>query len=126
VHHFKIIPVAICLSFLFAGEAICVDQDAYIDSLQLELRSCHNDSVRVDLMNLLANEYYSRCAFSQSFDFADQAKNLAYQIQYDRGLAISYHRLGRISFLKNKYDKANHYFNIARQISERTGNQLMI
>ncbi|WP_025665489.1 tetratricopeptide repeat protein [Aquimarina megaterium] len=88
-----------------------------IDSLLQELKTKVSDKEKVDVYNLLADQYTSTDS-TKTFNYANQAINLAQQIKYTEGVADAYYQIAWATMLSKKYEKSAKIFQKVVDISQ--------
>jgi tetratricopeptide (TPR) repeat protein len=98
--------------FIFALQHSAAGQRSTIDSLQEILKTTREDSNKVNILNALSYELlYSNT--DTTIYFATLAKNLSEQLNYSRGIASAYLRLGQAYNNKGSYDQSQLYLSKA-------------
>lgn len=98
--------------------------DKQLDSLTALLKTSKEDSAQVDLLNQLSKQLLNTGA-EKSFDYAQQAVNLAGKLNYSTGLAYAYKYLGIGYFNRGDYMNAlKHYelsLDVFKSIDDKRG-----
>ena len=89
-----------------------------IDSLQSILQDTPIDTLQVDVLNELAWIYRNN-NYQKSFEYGNQARELADKHKYDKGLATAHNRLGLVCQSRGKYLKALNHYRIALKIEKK-------
>lgn len=113
---------AIC--FLFAFQVQFAQQDSVrrIDSLTQTLKKPMHDTVKVQTLIALAEEYYVN-APSKAMAFCNQAKDLSEKIRYDDGMTNAYGWMAYLYEQEGKINLALRYNYKALAIAKKTGNK---
>ncbi|WP_323788893.1 tetratricopeptide repeat protein [Psychroserpens sp.] len=120
-----------CTSFLFfilllSYSTLALSQEKVIDSLENVLRyHKQNDTTKVNLLNKLAYRY-SSFDIVKADEKAQEALDLAKQLNFKRGEAKSYIRFGYNHIKKSEKDKAELLANKALKLCEEINNQACI
>ena len=99
--------LSILISISFCWTTIYTQSETLIDSLLSELENVDKqiDTHYVDLLNELAWQYRKK-DIDKALEYATQSLEHAMRLQYLKGEADAYNRLGVIYKNKNQYDKA--------------------
>ncbi len=90
-----------------------------IDSLQILLAKHKTaDTVKVNLLNDIAWEYFSKSEFEKQLNFAQKAYNLALELDYKKGEIKSLNYMGHYYKTKPDYTLALEYFQKTLKVSE--------
>lgn len=98
----------ISLFLFFSYFLIAQNERQVIDSLLLELDNS-NDATKVEALNELSRNYW-QISLDSSFYFANEALNLAHIIQYKKGIADAYNRIGNVYFYQKDNKKALEFY----------------
>jgi tetratricopeptide (TPR) repeat protein len=103
--------------FLYQSGGIAQSQ---IEELKMKLDTVRHDTLRVQLLNALAEEhvYFDQDKIK---DLANQALEISEEILYRKGIALSYQNLGTYHRVKGFYEEAIDYYFLALQIMEELG-----
>jgi signal transduction histidine kinase len=124
--YIKINPVrSIFLSVILLSISAAALCQSRIDSLETELQKEHPDSVKVQILVQLSNEY-EYTDFQKSRQLATVAVKLAEDKNLDKGKIISYHNIGTLYTLSGDYSTALRYDNLALQQSMTTNDSANI
>lgn len=94
---------------LFLGCALCmcmVLRAQKTDSLLQVLQTAQPDTNKVVLLNSLVYEYTALGNYDEALQYGAKALALAKQLNYKRGEAVAYKKIGRIYFSKGDYAQA--------------------
>lgn len=95
-------------SIIFFTNSFSQNREA--DSLLSLLNKADADTARVDLLNQLAVSYFDTSP-EEARKYSDEAKNIAEEAEYTRGLAYALKNIGIIYFLNADYVQALTYWN---------------
>src|SRR4051812_30879351 len=88
------------LSLLWRGEILA--QNKKIDSLQVLLKKDKLDTNKINHFNQLSIEYKNARLYDTAIDYANSALQLALKLNFKKGMAISYTKIGNVyDFLCN-------------------------
>ena len=104
-----------CLLF---ASSLCYSQQHYVDSLENLVKTTPNDTTKVWLLNRLVTTLREGDN-NKALGYANQAKELAEALKYERGLAWALENLGWLSYRKGDDSKAFELATEALKISER-------
>ncbi|PKP36796.1 MAG: hypothetical protein CVT98_07045 [Bacteroidetes bacterium HGW-Bacteroidetes-15] len=91
-------------------------QNSAVDSLENILQNINSDdTVKVNLLNELANEYY-RTDINKTLSYAIEADSLSSKLNYSKGKAESLRVIGRYFWRMSEYNQALKYFEESLQI----------
>lgn len=99
------LPFIIILLNIYILPCILIAQTARIDSLKRELSRNVPDTNKVDILNALVAELYSR-APEQSLQYAREALTRSEQSGHKKSLARSYQSMGTVLYSRADYAKA--------------------
>lgn len=98
------------LAIFLLSSAILKAQNMYVvDSLNSVLESKVDDTVKIMVLGSLAYEWQNNNP-TKSLAFAQQALQLAQEINYPKGIAEGNHRTGNVYFTLGKYSRAMDYY----------------
>jgi len=80
-------------------------QNAKIDSLQRELEKTGEDTMRVNILNILSKSYYS-IDIEQMGEYSRKSIELASKLNFNKGLMQAYNSMGIYYDLKGEIDNA--------------------
>ena len=106
------------ISLLFLSRFAVAQNPKTIDSLQKVLKTNISDTQKVDVYNLMAEEY----RFSDSVKVAHyttQAMRLAKKINYPAGIADALYFLGWITMIQGHYSQATEFYRQALQTAQK-------
>ena len=107
---------SILLFSLLALQHIAAPQDNAIDSMRSILKTAGEDTSKVNILNALSYELlYSNT--DTTIHLATQAKELAEKLNYPKGVASAYLRLGQAYNNLGSYDQSQRYLSNALDIS---------
>jgi tetratricopeptide (TPR) repeat protein len=98
-------------------------QTRTIDSLEKVLQTQDEDTSKVNTLNELAYEFTTNVDFRKSFQFANQAISLAEKINYKKGKALAFCRLGISYGWHNNIAEADKNFNTALKLYQEIGDK---
>ena len=108
---------SIFLFCLVALQLIAAAQSHTIDSLRLQLKTAKEDTNKVNILNTLSYELlYSNT--DTTILLANQAKNLAEKLKYQKGVASAYLRLGQAYNNLGSYEESQE--NLFKALSHST------
>jgi len=84
---------------------LCRGQDPQSDSLKAVIATTPNDTNKVNLLNELSRQYLSNEP-QQAIPYAEEARDLASTLKYDKGLAFAFKNLGIAYYQQSMYVKA--------------------
>jgi tetratricopeptide (TPR) repeat protein len=120
----KSLPNRIFLFVLFFLNAfIGHAQNKTIDSLQRVLQIETEDTSKVNTLNELAYEFTISADSQKSFQFARQAISLAEKINYKKGKALAFFRIGICYGSQGNLPEANKDLNIALKLYQDIGDK---
>jgi serine phosphatase RsbU (regulator of sigma subunit) len=128
-HNNKIfIPFIIFYFFSFcwgSSDKNCFAQNKKIDSLQNFLKTAKEDTLKVNSLNLLAQQYINVGTYSRGDTLTQQAMKLAERLNFKKGIADSYSTLGgSLSYQGRNYDALKNYFTslkIRKELGDKKG-----
>ena len=88
-----------------------------IDSLLNELKTTKEDTIKVNLLNTLSWEYHYS-DYDKANEYAQQALQLSNKVNYKKGVATSFYRIGIVHHLRGNYAKALEYYQKSLIIKE--------
>jgi len=91
---------------LIANQLYSMSQDISIDSLKSKLVTQNEDTLKVNTLNALADKLY-RSEPSEALGYAIQAKELAENLHYDKGLAFAFKNIGLDYYMLGNYVEAS-------------------
>ncbi len=100
----KNINLFLITSFLFFAEKVLFAQN--IDSLVQLIKIGKEDTNKIKTLNTLTSAYINNGSYDDALHCANQAKALAQQLNFKRGEAIAFNKIGRIYFSKGDYAEA--------------------
>jgi tetratricopeptide (TPR) repeat protein len=103
----------------FIGHA----QTKTIDSLQKALQSLKEDTGKVNTLNELAYEFTLRDDSPKTLQFAREAISLAEKINYKKGKALGFFRIGLCYTLQSNLPEANKNLNLALKLYQEIGDR---
>lgn len=106
---------------LFIGSLCAHAQQQKADSLKALLQNAAADTTRVNLLIDLTRELYRAGSFQSALQKAKEARLLAEQLNYAKGVGNAWLVSGYAYIRKSEYDSALLEFNHAKQIFEHTG-----
>src|SRR6186997_201970 len=104
-----------CLLF---ASSLCYSQQHYVDSLENLVKTTPDDTTKVWMLNRLVTTLREGDN-NKALGYANQAKELAEALKYERGLAWALENLGWLSYRKGDDSKAFELATEALKISER-------
>jgi tetratricopeptide (TPR) repeat protein len=108
---------------LFLNAFIGHAQTKTIDSLQKDLQTRKEDTNKVNTLNELAYEFTNNADPQKSLRFANQAISLAEKINYKKGKALAFLRLGVSYAWHNNFAEAGKNFNTALILYQEIGDK---
>lgn len=99
-----VLRTLIC-AFLFLPPLFCYSQQNQIDSLENLVKTTPNDTTKVWLLNHLVSTLREGDN-NKALKYAGEARDLAQQLKYHRGLAWALENLGWLSYRKGDYATA--------------------
>ena len=113
------------------GFGLLVAQQSNIDSLLTILKTVKADTVRINILNKLSQQYIDMCSYEQAIQYAQQAEQSAGKlfitdgIGYKKGMADALSNMGFIYWNQGKYEKALEKslkaFKIYEEIGDKKG-----
>ncbi len=113
----------IALTFMFS--AYCQNQSA-IDSLENILRTAKADTIKVNNLILMCDEYLKISDYENAMQYAESALLLAKTLDYKKGIARSYDNIGWINEEQHNYQKAEENYLEAMKIFKEIGDKKSI
>lgn len=111
-----------CIAWLMLWSICCVfaqkPKTNLTDSLTQRLKTAPADTLRVDMLNTLAWELVTNRPDSTLL-LAEEALALAKKLNYQKGLALSYNRIGSAYNMQDQFPKALEYYLQALQAYEK-------
>jgi len=104
-----------CLLFAFS---LCYAQRNYVDSLENLVKTRPNDTTKVWLLNRLVTTLREGDN-NKALAYANEAKELAETLNYERGLAWALENLGWLSYRRGDDSKAFQFATEALKLSEK-------
>lgn len=95
-------------------------QSRKTDSL-LALLPSAKDTAKVNILNQLSSSYWYSDP-EKTFQYANQAAQLALELDFKRGLASAYNNTGVGYYQQNNYDSSIVWYNRAIEVHKETGN----
>ncbi|MGB3946999.1 MAG: tetratricopeptide repeat protein [Bacteroidia bacterium] len=119
-----ILLLLIALFFIcFVGNSYSNNKgNKYIDSLLIEL-STTKDTSKVNTLNSLSKHYSSIAKFDLALKYANEAKQLAEKITYNRGLGNAITNIGVVYWNKADFETALIHFNESLKIHKQIKNK---
>src|SRR5210317_1794304 len=104
----KIILSIIALTVIFGAFG---QSSSVIDSLELVLKTAKEDTVKVNRLNLLSEEYRNISDFENAMQYAESSLGLADRLNYNKGIADSYTNIGLVYYDQGNFPEAlnNHF-----------------
>lgn len=96
-----------------------------VDSLKLLLDKQVNDTIKVQMLNQLAEDHLY-IDHEKIYDYAKQALELSEVANYQKGIALSYNNLGTYFRTKGIYDESIDYYFNALDIMEKLNDEVGI
>lgn len=100
-------------------------QDLEADSLRLHLLTMEEDTTMVNTYNELAGLLY-RSSPEEAIKYGSEAKTLAKELHFQRGLALAYKNIGLGHFMPGNYMEAIRNWESALEIYEELGDDQMV
>lgn len=91
-----------------------------IDLLKKNLSAAENDTIRVELLNTMGSHYIGRDSV-YCIHYLSQARDLAKQISYSKGLADNYLYLGRFYYYLDHYELSRENYQFAQELYQVIG-----
>ena len=114
----------VLLSAVLFAYSLCIGQSLSIDSLKYQLAFSKNDTAKVKLLLKIATVYRGTDP-KLAIPYTDQAKELAAQLNYQSGLALSYKFAGLAYYDQSMYVPAtenwNHALGVFENIDDKSG-----
>lgn len=99
------------LLIMFAqGPDVRSQHNNSLDSLRSELVGSGETSEKVDLLNEMSLLFHNSGEDDSSFYYAGLARAIGQDLDYKKGIAISYNRSGTVLYSNNSYEKASNHF----------------
>jgi adenylate cyclase len=105
--------------------AVCSAQNAQIDSLKNVLSKANDDTFKVHLLLVLSKKYFSN-APEKAIEYAQQAKQLAEQLNFQKGLAYAYKNIGIGYYWQGNYVEAIHSYQKSLAVFDSLGDKVGI
>ncbi len=112
------------LFILFAG-LFSYAQNAQVDSLKVVLGNSNKDTSKVNILNDMAAIVF-RTAPEEAIKYSSDAKNLAQQINFQKGLAGAYKNIGLGYYMQGNYTEALKNWEPALEIYQVLGDEQRI
>jgi len=110
------------IAFIFLFGAIGQDNSA-IDSLENILNTAKADTAKVNDLLLICEEYRKIRDYENGMQYADSALELATTLNYKKGIAKSYHKIGGNHEDQNNYPEALENYFASLKIKEEIGDK---
>jgi len=117
----KLLPVLI-LAFFFLLQAVYA-QNKVTDSLQQVLQTAKEDTNKVNVLNDLSWENDQSGNYDSALYYAGEAKVLAEQLRFKKGIASAYNNIGSAYADQDNYPEALKNYFASLKIYETLGNQ---
>lgn len=98
-------------------------QDSYIDSLKTLIETQKADTNKVNTLNELSYEFTNIGEYQIALNYASQAKSLSEKLNFKKGLADAYTKIGLIYKDQSNYPEALKNYFAALKIDEEAGNK---
>jgi tetratricopeptide (TPR) repeat protein len=98
-------------------------QNRLVDSLKKVLDNTAHDTLRVQLLNDMGGHLLNGGQFIEAEAYLNNARKLAEEVGYKRGLATAYGRIGILYMDKNDYPFANENYSKALKLNEELGDK---
>ncbi len=85
---------------------LCIAQDVRTDSLKTILLSSEDDTLKVNTLNELAGDLY-RSEPSKAIEYGNEAKDLAEELNFEKGLARALNIIGLAYYKQSNYVEAS-------------------
>lgn len=112
---------AIVIISFFLSINILIAQQSEIDSLQTVVKNRNEDTLKVNILNLLSSELDDNGKFDMALQYADQALNLSQKLSYKKGEAVAFINFGNIYADKGNAEEALRRYNASLKIREQLG-----
>ncbi|MBL7910558.1 MAG: tetratricopeptide repeat protein [Bacteroidia bacterium] len=114
----------VLFTVLLTSSSLC--QKSSIDSLQNILKTDLNDTSRIKTLNLLGFKLHEKAEYDLALEYVNEAKRLATEINYKKGLANSYKFTGYVLIKKGEFTNAIDAIDKALEIQKHLGDKLEI
>ena len=122
----KLILLIILNAFLLITNSFSFGQNRKIDSLLTLINTDKADTIKVNDLNHLSHEFYLISNYEQALNYAQEAKELALKLNFEKGLGILYNTIGDIYWYKGNFTlSADNYFN-ALKIFEKLNDEIRL
>lgn len=111
------------LVLLFLNVSVGYAQNKTSDSIQKVLQTLKEDTNKVNTLNELAYEFTNSADYQKSLQFANEAISLAEKINYKKGKALAFYRIGMCYTSQRNLAEANTNFNIALNFYQEIGDK---
>lgn len=98
-------------------------QNNVIDSLSKAVENTREDTVKVNILNRLADRLWRTGDYPKSLGYANSALSLAKKAGFKRGMLSAFNNIGIIYFQQGNYSEALKNFISSLKIAEETGNK---
>ena len=106
-------------AFLLSQALHCYSQKSHVDSLENLVKTTHNDTTKVWLLNRLVT-ILREGDNNKALIYAREARELADVLNYERGLALALENLGWLLYRQGDYTSAFQMATQALEIGEKT------
>ena len=113
------------LLLLLLSGVIVNAQDVRVDSMKMLLRDMDADTTKVNTLNAIADALY-RSDPHEAIRYSTEAKDLAEQIGFPRGLALAYKNLGLGFYMQGEYTDAFRNWEPSLEIYEELGDDQLV
>ena len=106
------------------GEAFAQEEqgNSRIDSLLTELSKTAEDTNKVNLLNRLSKSYQNTNP-DKGIEFGKQSLEISKKLNWKKGIAVAYHRIGNNYYAKSDYPKAMENYLNSLKLHEELGNK---
>jgi two-component system, NarL family, sensor histidine kinase UhpB len=102
---------------------IVFSQTKEIDSLKLALAKAKDDTIKINLLNLLGKASMNTSDFEKGLQYCNDAAAISQMLNFSRGLSKAYTTTSTIYYRQGNFSEALEKGEAALKISEKTGDQ---
>jgi tetratricopeptide (TPR) repeat protein len=113
------------LLVLLLSGLIVNGQDARVDSLKMLLKEQGRDSTKVNTLNAIADALY-RSDPAEAIRYSTEARSLAEQLDFPRGVALAYKNLGLGYYMQGEYTEAFRNWEPSLEIYRELGDDHLV
>lgn len=106
-----------------AQTTINIGGDRTLDSLLMSLNTSVKDTNKVNALIKISKRYMNTFDYPQAIKYAEEAQKLAKELDFKKGLSLSFHIIGSIGWYKGDYEQALHDLEEGLKIRIETGDK---